>query len=66
MLNCHDATRLMSKAQERPLKFGEKLSLKLHVGMCSGCRNFGKQMGTIRGIARAYAKRQENSEPDGA
>ncbi len=62
MLNCHDATRLMSEAQERPLKFGEKMELRLHVSMCSGCRNFGKQMGSIRSIARAYVKRRDRGE----
>lgn len=66
MLNCHDATQLMSEAQERPLKFGEKMALRFHVGMCSGCRNFGKQMGTIRSIARAYVKHRDNGESSDA
>lgn len=66
MLNCHDATRLMSEAQERPLKIGERLSLKFHVSMCAGCRNFGKQMGTIREIARAYVKRPDDNKQDDA
>ena len=39
MLNCHDATRLMSDSQERTLKLGERFSLKMHVSMCAGCRN---------------------------
>ncbi|MBK7300110.1 MAG: zf-HC2 domain-containing protein [Moraxellaceae bacterium] len=60
MLNCHDATRLMSDSQERTLKLGERFSLKMHVSMCAGCRNFGKQMGTIRKISRSYAKRPED------
>lgn len=59
MLNCHDATRLMSDSQERVLKLGERVSLKIHVSMCAGCRNFGKQMGTIRKISRAYAKKTD-------
>ncbi len=56
MLNCRKATRLLSEAQERPLKLGEKLSLKMHVLMCSGCRNFGEQIKVLRRIARAYAE----------
>ena len=56
MLNCREATRLMSEAQEHPLKLGEKLSLKMHVMMCSGCRNFGDQMHVLRRIVRAYAE----------
>lgn len=56
MLNCVEATRLMSEAQERELTLTEKLPLKMHVMMCSGCRNFQAQMRTLRRIARAYAR----------
>lgn len=62
MLNCHEATRLMSEAQERPLPLPEKVSLKLHTMMCSGCRNFGEQMGAIRQIAHAYAEGRDEQE----
>ncbi len=55
-MNCRNATRLMSEAQERPLSIVERVSLKLHVIMCSGCQNFKDQMGTLRLITRAYAK----------
>ncbi|RFC37621.1 MAG: putative zinc-finger [Candidatus Nitrotoga sp. LAW] len=58
MMNCRNATRLMSEAQERPLSTTERMSLKLHVIMCSGCHNFKDQMGTLRLMARAYAKRK--------
>lgn len=56
MLNCQTVTRLYSESQERPLTLQERMSLKMHVLMCSGCRNFGKQMQTLRQAARAYAK----------
>ena len=56
MLNCRDTTRLLSESQERPLTFGEKVSLRLHLLMCNGCRNFNEQMGSLRRITRAYAK----------
>jgi hypothetical protein len=26
----------------------------MHTAMCSGCRNFGKQMGLIRSISKEY------------
>jgi predicted anti-sigma-YlaC factor YlaD len=64
MLNCVEATRLMSDAQERELALKEKLSLKLHLMMCSGCRNFEAQMPVLRRIARTYA-RGENERADG-
>jgi len=62
MLNCHDATRLMSEAQERTLKVSERMSLKMHVMMCSGCNNFKNQMGTLRMMTRSYAKSKNDSE----
>jgi hypothetical protein len=55
-MNCRNATRLMSEAQERPLTITERMSLKLHVLMCSSCHNFKDQMNTLRSITRAYAK----------
>ena len=58
MMICRDATRLMSEAQERPLSITERVSLKLHVIMCSGCHNFKDQMNTLRLMTRAYAKRK--------
>jgi hypothetical protein len=56
VLNCHDATLLMSESQERPLSLMEHMSLKLHVSMCSGCKNFKGQMSTLRMMTRSYAK----------
>jgi len=32
------------------------MSLRLHLMMCNGCRNFSKQMGVLRRFTRAYAK----------
>ena len=60
-MNCHNATRLMSEAQERPLSVTEKISLKLHLIMCSGCHNFKDQMNTLRSITRAYAKKKTST-----
>lgn len=56
MLNCHQATRLLSEAQDRKLGPGEALSLKMHVMMCAACRNFGRHMDTLRHFARTYAR----------
>jgi hypothetical protein len=62
MLNCHEATRLMSESQERPLALSEKAPLKFHTMMCAGCRNFGEQMKALRMMTRAYAKRESEQE----
>ncbi len=59
MLNCRNATRLLSESQERALSLKEGMSLKMHVTMCSGCRNFGRQLHLLRQIARTYAKSEK-------
>ncbi len=48
MMNCKQATQLMSQELDRQLRWHERLALKLHVMMCDGCTNFRKQMVFIR------------------
>jgi len=62
MLSCHQATRLASEAQERPLTFKEKASLKIHTMMCSGCRNFEKSMNTLRKAMQGFASGDYDSQ----
>jgi len=57
MMNCFDATRLLSEALERPLTLKELMSLNMHTLRCAACRNFGKQMHFLRLAAKTYAKR---------
>ncbi|UUO23733.1 zf-HC2 domain-containing protein [Colwellia sp. M166] len=56
MMNCKQATRLLSDAQERKLTLKEKTTLTMHTAMCSACRNFGKQMESIRHISLDYVR----------
>ncbi len=66
MLNCREVTRLLSAAQDRSLTLKERMSLRLHLMMCSGCRNFSDQIGSIRKISRGYAKRKYHDPNDKA
>lgn len=52
MMNCNQATQLMSQAQDRPLNRRERLALKLHLMMCKGCSNYNRQLGFIRKAIR--------------
>lgn len=54
MLNCRQATQLLSERQDRPLSLNEKLSLNLHVGLCTPCRRFGKQIEQLSDLAKQY------------
>jgi hypothetical protein len=54
MLSCHQVTRLLSEAQDRELRLQEKLPLKLHLLLCSGCNNFRKDLDILRRACRQY------------
>lgn len=61
MINCKSATRLASDAMERKLSRKERILLRMHVLMCSGCHNFAEQMSILRNIGRRYAKGNDDS-----
>lgn len=54
MLNCKQATRRMSEAEDRPLDLGERLELGLHLAMCQGCRNYRRHLHVLRAACRGY------------
>lgn len=64
MLNCEEATRLMSDARERPLKITERIPLRIHVSMCSACRKFGPQMDILRNAMHRFAKSNDACDKD--
>lgn len=47
MVNCREATFLMSKKEEGKLSLKEKFDLAMHTSMCSFCRRFEKQASKI-------------------
>lgn len=55
MLSCREATRLLSQAQDRPLSLSEQVQLYVHLGICAGCRNFGKHMIFIRKACQRFS-----------
>lgn len=63
MMNCQQATRLLSEAKDRPLQVKEKMALRMHLMICTGCRNFDKQVSFIREATRAFAKGKD-APPD--
>jgi len=56
MMNCQQATRLISDSQEHELPWSKKMSLKVHLMMCSGCKNFSLQIPFLSQTMKAYAK----------
>lgn len=53
MMNCKQATQLMSQELDRPLTWRERMALRLHNLMCIGCHNYRKQMAFLRTALRS-------------
>ena len=53
MMNCRQATRLMSEELDRPLTWRERLALRLHTLMCGGCHQYREQMAFLRKALRS-------------
>lgn len=59
MLNCKDASHLISERQERPLGVRERWGLRLHLWMCISCRRFERQLALMRQALRKLGQRAE-------
>ena len=53
MMNCKQATQLMSQELDRPLTWRERLALGLHNLMCGGCHQYRQQMAFLRRALRS-------------
>lgn len=56
MINCKEASQLLSQAQERPLERKERTGLRFHLLMCSMCREFDRQLALLRAAMRRYVE----------
>jgi hypothetical protein len=56
-LKCRDAARLASQRMDRPLAFGERVSLRVHLAICDGCTNFTRQIEFLRAAVARLASR---------
>ena len=54
MLNCKQASELLSQNLDRDLSLREKILLRFHLLICHGCSNFSKQMQVLRQACRHY------------
>ncbi|MBN4073616.1 zf-HC2 domain-containing protein [Mariprofundus ferrooxydans] len=47
---CNEISKLASDSLDRPLSLSERLKFKLHLSMCSHCRDYDHNMKFIRKI----------------
>ena len=60
MRSCRDVSALVSLGLDRKLTLLERLTVRLHLLMCSRCRNFQTQARFLRKAARRYAEEMES------
>ncbi|TPQ29060.1 zf-HC2 domain-containing protein [Methylomonas koyamae] len=60
MHSCHDISSLVSKGLDKKLPFSDRLAIRVHITMCSHCRNFERQTKFIRKTAQIYIQRIEH------
>ncbi len=54
MLNCKEASELISEALEHRLPLGRRILLKMHLAMCTACANVGRQLKGIQTLMFEY------------
>jgi hypothetical protein len=57
---CRETSVLLSQAQDRRLKWFERLGLHLHLVACTGCRQLEGQLAFVRSAIRRYLERDDN------
>jgi hypothetical protein len=53
MIDCREASRLISQNADRPLPLARRIQLRLHLFICDACSNFSRQVRQLRKGVRA-------------
>ena len=61
MMNCREATELMSRARDEKLTLGQRIGLRLHTLICAGCRRTREQFELIGQLVRSKPQKQKNN-----
>jgi predicted anti-sigma-YlaC factor YlaD len=65
-LNCKEASRLLSLAQDLELPAPERARLRVHVALCEACRNVEQQFDFLRRAMRRLGSDERAATDDGA
>lgn len=60
MMNCQQASHLLSQSQDSPLPWPQCFGLRLHLMMCRACSRFAGQLALLRQAVRTQARQVEN------
>ncbi len=60
LLDCKQASRIISQSLDRTLTLRERLLLKLHLLICAYCKHFSQQLQTLRVAVKRVASSIES------
>jgi Putative zinc-finger len=60
MINCKQASQLISQSLDRKLSLRERFSLRLHTFICDACRRFKQQLHFLRLALKRIGEQVEN------
>jgi hypothetical protein len=63
MLSCKETTELISKEADERLSLKETFDMRMHVMMCSACRNFRSNIQFLRQACRAATPGDQTEDP---
>jgi hypothetical protein len=55
--SCKELTELVSQGEDRPLRWSERLRVRLHLLICEGCRQFTRHITFMRGAMQRFRER---------
>lgn len=63
MLNCRQATRLISQSMDAELPWHRRLAMRLHLLYCVWCRRYAAQLKFLRSAAKQLSPEASGSAP---
>ncbi len=64
---CKEVTHLVLQGEDRQLRMGERVKIRMHLMICKACPIFAKQVALMRKASqrwRHYAETADNPESD--
>ena len=61
-ITCKEATRLISTGLDRELGFADRVSLRLHLAVCSACNVVKSQFEFMRRALSTYSRPERDDE----
>jgi hypothetical protein len=54
IISCKDASRLVSRREDAHLRLWDRITLRLHLGVCVACTRFARQIRFLREAMQKY------------